>query len=80
MVPAAVVSLLMVYTTADLNMADSHVAQGERHIVQQEEIVARLRAHGLPTEQAELLLVQFHATLAQHRAHRNLMLRELRGG
>jgi hypothetical protein len=63
----------MAYTAADLRMADDHIAQGERHIVQQEGLISRLRARGLPTHAAEDLLEEFRATLDQHREHRATM-------
>lgn len=58
------------YTRADLDMADRHIAQGERHIVQQEQLVTSLRLKQLPTAAAEAQLVTLNATLVQHRAHR----------
>lgn len=68
----------MAFTSADLKMVDDHIAQGERHVTRQEELVAWLKSRGHPTEMAELLLAEFQATLAQHRAHRELMLFENR--
>jgi hypothetical protein len=59
----------MAYTAADLEMVQHHVAQGELHIVRQEELISRLRSHGLPTAAAEDLLEEFRATLRQHRDH-----------
>jgi hypothetical protein len=64
----------MAYTAADIRMVDDHIAQGERHIVRQEEIISRLKSHGLPTDTAEDLLEEFRATLCQHREHRALMI------
>lgn len=55
-------------------MVDDHIAQGERHVTRQEEIVAWLKSRGHPTEQAEQLLAEFQSTLLQHMAHRELML------
>jgi len=69
----------MAYTAAHIRMADEHIAQGERHIVQQEELISRLRSHGLPTDQAEDLLAEFEATLHQHRDHRALMIISMGG-
>lgn len=69
----------MAYTASDLQMADDHIAQAEKHILMQEALIARLRDHGLPTGQAEQLLVEFHATLQQHRDHRDLMRRSFAG-
>lgn len=66
----------MAYSAADLRMVDDHIAQGERHVTRQKEIIAFLRSRGHPTKAAEQLLVEFQATLQQHRAHRDLMRRE----
>ena len=63
------------YTAADLKMVDDHIAQGERHVTRQQEIVAWLRSRGHSTEIAEQLLAEFQSTLLQHRAHRELMRR-----
>ena len=67
----------MAYTAADLQMVEDHIAQGLRHIAQQEQLIERLCSHKLPTEQAEQLLAEFHATLAQHRDHRTLMVKSM---
>ena len=64
----------MAFSAADLKMVDDHIAQGERHVSRQEELVAWLQSRGHPTEAAEELLVAFRATLFQHKAHRDLML------
>ena len=66
----------MAFTSADFKMVDDHIAQGERHVTRQEELVAWLKSRGHPTDIAENLLEEFQATLAQHRAHRDLMLSE----
>jgi hypothetical protein len=55
-------------------MVEDHIAQGERHVARQREILAFLRSRGYPTDQAEWLLAEFEATLLQHREHRELML------
>ena len=68
----------MAYSAADLRMVDDHIAQGERHVTRQHEIIAWLTSRGHPTEMAEQLLAEFQATLLQHRAHRELMLNENR--
>lgn len=67
----------MAYSAADLRMVDDHIAQGERHVVNQEALISRLRQRGLPTETAEKLLDEFQSLLAQHRAHRSLIAAEL---
>lgn len=67
----------MAYTAADLRMVNDHIAQGETHVIHQEELISRLRARGLPTDKAEDLLEEFRATLHQHREHRTLMARSM---
>jgi hypothetical protein len=67
----------MSFSSADLRMAEGHIAQGERHVTRQEELVAWLKHRGHPTEMAEHLLVEFQLALAQHRAHRDAMLKEI---
>jgi hypothetical protein len=64
----------MAFSSADLRMVDDHIAQGERHVTRQEELIAWLKSRGHPTETAEQLLVEFQSTLMQHRAHRDLMM------
>jgi hypothetical protein len=64
----------MAFTAADLRMVDDHIAQGERHVTRQAELLAWLGSRGHPTEMAEQLLVAFQSTLEQHRAHREVML------
>ena len=66
----------MAFSAADLQMVDDHIAQGERHVTRQEEIVAWLRSRGHPTDMAEQLLCDFRSTLLQHRAHREVMMRD----
>jgi uncharacterized DUF497 family protein len=70
----------MAYTSADLDMVDRHIVQGERHVTQQEKLVQRLRKHGLPTASAESLLDDFRAMLVQHREHREIMLHDIGSG
>jgi len=64
----------MAFSAADLKMVDDHIAQCERHVTRQEEILAWLRSRAYPTEMAEQLLAEFQSTLMRHRAHRELML------
>jgi hypothetical protein len=66
----------MTFSGADLKMVDDHIAQGVRHVARQEELVAWLKERGHPTEVAEDLLVDFEATLLQHRAHRDRLMHE----
>jgi hypothetical protein len=59
------------YTAADLAMADRHIAEGEAHILRQEQLLTSLRRDGRPTAEAETLLRLFNETQVEHRAHRN---------
>lgn len=68
------------YTPEDLRMADRHVALGEQHVVQQEELVSRLRLDGLPTGDAEQILATFQSLLEDHRRHRDLIADGLEPG
>ena len=69
----------MAFSAADLQMVNDHIAQGERHVTRQLEIIAWLKSRSHPSEMAEQLLVEFQSTLLQHRAHRDVMLREAEG-
>jgi len=62
---------------ADLDMANRHIAEAERHIVRQEEIITDLGAKSADTNLAEELLAEFRATLRMHREDRDLIAREL---
>jgi hypothetical protein len=59
----------MAYTVEDLKMATRHVALGERHVADQEKLVAKMTAEGLDTAVAEDLLEEFRQTLDSHRQH-----------
>lgn len=59
------------YTPADLLTAERHIALGEQHVVQQEELVTKLRADGHDTAQAEALLAEFQDLLKLHRDDRD---------
>lgn len=67
----------MAYTPDDLQMVDDHIAQGERHVIRQEEIISRLRSRGMPTDAAEQLLAEFRSLLHQHWEHRALIVKDL---
>jgi hypothetical protein len=56
---------------SELEMTRRHVADGERHIALQREIIVRLQGLGGDTGIAEQLLEEFEATLRDHRAHRD---------
>lgn len=61
----------MPYSYADLEMASRHVAEAERHILDQEKLITTLRLRGQPTEAADALLFEFNETLVLHRRHRD---------
>ena len=69
----------MASTVAELRMVEDHVAQGERHLIRQEELISRLRSRGLPTGEAEALLACFRETLHEHREHRDRICKALYG-
>jgi hypothetical protein len=52
-----------------IEMIRSHIAQGEKHVANQREIVRQLRNLGADTGLAEDLLEEFEVTLAEHRHH-----------
>jgi hypothetical protein len=60
-----------------LAMAERHVAEGERHIKRQHEIIAELGGDGHDTQMARELLKQFEETQTSHIAHRDRLAKEL---
>jgi hypothetical protein len=52
-----------------LEMAQRHVAEGERHVEAQRRIIAHLRELGGSTVVAEELLREFEELLAVHQSH-----------
>jgi hypothetical protein len=67
----------MVYTLSDLELADRHVDQGERHVLSQQGVLDKLHKLGASTQLAQELLEEFEATLASHRAHREQIKADL---
>jgi hypothetical protein len=59
----------MALSESELEMVARHVAEGERHVSLQEQIVSHLGEIGASTDMAEELLVEFRSTLGRHRAH-----------
>jgi hypothetical protein len=53
----------------ELEMVERHIRAGERHVANQQEIVAFLRSHNYPSEQAEELLDNLTDLLRLHREH-----------
>lgn len=52
-----------------IEMLRRHVREGARHIANQHLLIARLKQHSLPTEDAEALLVTFEQLQRQHEDH-----------
>ena len=52
-----------------LQMAARHVAEQEARVREQEELIARLRREGHPTDQAEGMLVEMRNLLDDMRDH-----------
>jgi hypothetical protein len=74
---ASLNSRIMSYTPHDLLTAERHIAEGEQHIVRQEEIVTKLQLQGADTTVAEQLLAEFHEALNMHREDRDRIAAEL---
>jgi hypothetical protein len=66
------------YTPATLRMADRHIAQGKRLIVEQEQLPTSLRLNGLPVTEAERLLALFNETQVEHCQHRDAIAAALK--
>lgn len=64
----------------EFEMAARHVREGERHVSRQVELIEELRVDGHDTSQAEDLLVEFKAILAEHKAHLELIRSEQKSG
>ncbi|MDE1936666.1 hypothetical protein [Bradyrhizobium sp.] len=63
-----------------LALAERTVAQGERHIAREEQMISELDRAGHDTSEAVALLATYRRTQAQHVAHRNLILKMLQQG
>jgi len=57
----------------ELEMAARHVREGEINVKRQCELVEKLRIDGHDTKEAEELLAEFEAILAQHKQHLELI-------
>jgi len=60
-----------------LAAAVRHVAEAERHVASQREVVAQLEREGHDTAHAKQLLEQFEEVLAIHVADRDRLRKEL---
>jgi len=59
--------------------AEQHVAQGKRHIAEQEDRIMDLARHGYDTTEARKLLDNFYATQVLHIQHRDRIRKEMEG-
>jgi hypothetical protein len=59
-----------------LEQAERYVAEGEKHLFRQEEIVLWLENHRLDTRQARAVLETLRDTVTLYHQHRELVLRE----
>ena len=62
-----------------LALAERHVAEGDRHLMRQREIVAEIEEAGRDSALARGLLLTFEGSQATHIADRDRLLRELEG-
>lgn len=60
-----------------LALAEKAVAEGERHIQREEQMISELDRAGHDTSEARALLATYRRTQVQHVAHRNLILQML---
>lgn len=65
--------------SAHLQQARRHVAEGERHVRQQRELIAHLERLGLPSSQARDLLMTYEHLLELHTADRDRLANHLAG-
>jgi hypothetical protein len=59
----------MTAAETELEMVRRHVREGAEHVANQRALIGRLRANGLPTEEAEALLTSFEDLQRQHGTH-----------
>ncbi|WP_104825679.1 hypothetical protein [Rhizobium sp. NXC24] len=68
----------MIFTQADLDMVDRHIAESEEQVLRQERKVTVLRMQHLDTALAENILKVFYETLLIQNANRDLFAAHLR--
>jgi hypothetical protein len=69
----------MTHTQADLELAEWHVAEGERRIAELRAMIATRVRIGSDARQSESVLDNFQIALRLMFAHRDQLVRELRG-
>jgi predicted transcriptional regulator len=62
-----------------LQMAERHVAEQEIRVLEQENLIVRLRSEGRPSEQAEGILVEMRNLLDDMRDHLERMRQKPEG-
>jgi type II secretory pathway predicted ATPase ExeA len=62
---------MSIYPTADLNLAERHVALAAQHVTQQEELLSSFRRKGFRTDEAEDLMARMLSTLRRQQQHRD---------
>ncbi|MGY5811715.1 hypothetical protein ACXHXG_28930 [Rhizobium sp. LEGMi198b] len=67
----------MIFTQADLEMVDRHIAECEQQVLEQEQKLTLLRMKGLDTELAEDIPAAFYETLLIHHANRDVIASHL---
>ena len=65
---------------AELDVVRSRVAEGEKHVRLQREILGHLREVGAATDVAEQILAEFEARLAEERAREAGLISALANG
>ncbi|AVA23796.1 hypothetical protein NXC24_PA00150 (plasmid) [Rhizobium sp. NXC24] len=68
----------MIFTEADLDVVNRHIAESEEQVSRQERKVTLLRMQHLDTELAESVLRVFYETLLIHNANRDMIAAHLR--
>lgn len=64
---------------AHLQQVERHVAEGERHLERQRQLVEELERDGYPSKTSRILLDLFEQLQAEHEADRQRLASKLRG-
>jgi hypothetical protein len=70
----------MAYSTKDLATVEEHVAEGEKHVARQKELVLKVAADPKLKSIAEQLLSEMEVALSAHRRQRDDILDQMRSG
>jgi hypothetical protein len=77
--PAATSKVQMVRVETELQVVQRHIREGKAILVRQHAVVERLRTTGFATDQAEVLLSNFHDFQALHEEHQARIIHKDRG-